>query len=64
MSPRPKQAIFTKGVDMDEIFIFRDPVMPEYQLIEKNENNAKRSFFDFVCFRSGLNHVLLLNQSI
>jgi len=28
--------------------------MPEYQLIEKNENDAKRNFFDFVCFRSGL----------
>jgi len=32
-------------------------VIPEYQLIEKNENIAKRSFLDFVCFRSGLNNV-------
>ncbi len=54
LSPLRKQAIFTKRVDLDEIFIFRDSVMPEYQLIEKNENIAKRSFFDFVCFRSGL----------
>jgi len=52
--PLRKQAIFTKRVIMDEIFIFRDSVMPEYQLIEKNENTAIRSFFDFVCFRSGL----------
>ncbi len=28
--------------------------MPEYQLIEKNIKIAKRNFFDFVCFRSGL----------
>ncbi len=27
----------------------------EYQLIEKNENIAKRSFLYFVRFRSGLN---------
>ncbi len=27
---------------------------PKYQLIEKDENIAKRNFFDFVCFRSGL----------
>ena len=28
--------------------------MPEYQLVEKNTNIAKRNFFDFVSFRSGL----------
>jgi len=28
--------------------------MPEYQLIEKNKNIAKRNFFDVACFRSGL----------
>ena len=28
--------------------------MPEYQLIEKNENIAKRNILDFVRFRSGL----------
>jgi len=49
-----KQAIFTKRVVLDEIFIFRYSVMPEYQLIEKSENIARRNFFDFVCFRSGL----------
>jgi len=37
----------------DEIFIFRDLVMPEHQLIEGNENIAKRDFFDFVSFWSG-----------
>jgi len=29
-------------------------VMPEHQLIEGDENIAKRYFFDFACFRSGL----------
>ncbi len=33
MSPLQKQAIFTKRVVLDEIFIFRDSVMPGYQLI-------------------------------
>jgi len=28
--------------------------MLEYQLIEKNENTAKRNFFNFVGFRIGL----------
>ncbi len=54
MSPLRKQAIFTKRVILDEIFIFRDSVMLEYQLIEKDGNIAKRYFFDFACFRSGL----------
>jgi len=31
--------------------------MLEYQLIEKNENTAKRNFFNFVCFRSGLKYL-------
>ncbi len=54
MSPLRKQTIFIKRAILDEIFIFRDSVMLEYQLIEKNENIAKRNFFDFMCFRSGL----------
>jgi len=29
--------------------------MPEYQLIEKNKNIAETNFFNFTCFRSGLN---------
>jgi len=29
-------------------------VILEYQLIEKGENVAKRNFFGFECFRSGL----------
>jgi len=29
--------------------------MPEHQLIEKMKNIAKRNFFGFVRFRSGLN---------
>jgi len=33
-------AIFTKRVILDEIFIFRDSLMPEYQLIDENENIA------------------------
>ncbi|MCF6332371.1 MAG: hypothetical protein L3J11_03725 [Draconibacterium sp.] len=39
---------------MDEIYIFRYLVMPEHQLIEKNENITKRYFFDFMCFWTGL----------
>ncbi|MCF6333924.1 MAG: hypothetical protein L3J11_11635, partial [Draconibacterium sp.] len=39
---------------LDEIFIFRYLVMPEHQLIEKNENITKRYFFDFMCFWTGL----------
>jgi len=39
---------------LDEISIFRDSVMLEYQLIEKGGNIAKRNFFSFECFRSGL----------
>jgi len=31
--------------------------MLEYQLIEKGGNIAKRNFFGFRCFRSGLNIV-------
>jgi len=44
MSPLRKQTIFTKRVILDEIFIFRDSVILEYQLIEKGENIAKRYF--------------------
>jgi len=47
LSPLRKQAIFTKRVILDEIFIFRDSVMLEYQLIEKGGNIAKRNFFGF-----------------
>jgi len=56
MSPLRKQAIFTKRVTLDEISIFRDSIMLEYQLIEKGENIAKRNFLGFECFRSGLNN--------
>ena len=42
-----------------EIFIFRDSLMPEHQLIEENENIAERSFFDLRTFRrSGLNFTI------
>ena len=54
-SPLRKVAIFTKRVVLDEIFIFRDSLMPEYQLIDENENIAKRGFFGLRTFRSGLN---------
>ncbi len=54
MSPLRKQKIFIKRVVLDEICIFGDSVMPEHQLIEKNVKFAKRNFFDFLCFRSGL----------
>jgi len=40
LSPLRKVAIFTKRVILDEIFIFRDSLMPEYQLIDENENIA------------------------
>jgi len=36
-------------------------VILEYQLIEKGENVAKRNFFGFECFRSGLNFKLPTN---
>jgi len=54
MSPLRKQAIFTKRVILDEIFVSRNSVMLEYQLIEKGGNIDKRNFFGFECFRSGL----------
>jgi len=57
LSPLRKQAIFTKRVILDEISIFRNSVMLEYQLIEKGGNINKRNFFGFECFRSGLNSV-------
>ena len=50
MSPLRKVAIFTKRVILDEIFIFRDSLMPEYQLIDENENIAERDFFWFEDF--------------
>ncbi len=33
--------------------------MPEYQRIEENEKAAKRNFFGFGCFRSGLNFAFM-----
>jgi len=59
MSPLRKQTIFTKRVILDEIPIFRDSVMLEYKLIEKGGNIAKRNFFGFECFRSGLNKCII-----
>ncbi len=55
LSPLRKLTYFIKLVISDEIFIFRNSVMPEHQLVEKTENIAKRDFFDCVSFRSGLN---------
>ncbi len=52
-----KLTFFRKRIVLDEIYIFRDSVMPEYQRVEKNVKFAKRNFFDFVSFRSGLKHV-------
>ncbi len=57
MSPLRKLTYFIKLVILDEIFIFRNLVMPEHQLVEKIENIAKRDFFDYVSFRSGLNYL-------
>ncbi len=54
MSPLRKLTYFIKLVILDDIFIFRNSVMPGYQLVEKNENIAKRDFFDCVSFQSGL----------
>jgi len=41
LSPLRKQTIFTKRVVLDEVSIFSDSVMIEYQLIEKGGNIAK-----------------------
>ena len=54
LSPLRKQMISRKRVILDEIFIFRDSVIPKHQLIEQSENIAQKNFFSFVCFRSGL----------
>ena len=64
MSLLRKQIIFTKRINLDEIIIFGDSLMPEHQLIEKSEKIAKRhvlsevevNFFDFLCFQSGLKY--------
>ncbi len=40
LSPLRKVSIFIKRIVLDEIFIFRDSLIPEYQRIEKNENIA------------------------
>ncbi len=54
VSPLRKLTYFIKLVILDEIFIFRNSVMPGHQLVEENKNIAKRNFFDCVSFRSGL----------
>ncbi len=54
LSPLRKVSIFIKRIVLDEIFIFRDSLIPEYQRISKNENITERNFFDFQTFRSGL----------
>ena len=58
MSSLRKVAIFTKRVILDEIFIFRDSLIPEYQLIDENENIAERDFFGLRTFRSGLKNAI------
>jgi len=58
----PSSLWWVNSYILDEIFIFRDTVMPEHQLIEENENIAKRDFFDFVSFRSGLNIAMQRNK--
>ncbi len=42
MSPLRKLAAFKKWTILDEIFLFRNSMMPEQQWIEKMENTAKR----------------------
>ncbi len=56
MSPLRKLTYFIKLVILDEIFIFfQNSVMPRHhRVLKKNENIAKRDFFDCVSFRSGL----------
>jgi len=44
---------------LDEIFGFRNSVMPEHQLIGEMKNIAIRNIFGFVSFRSGLKSILL-----
>ncbi len=48
MSPLRKLADCKKQVILDEIFYFRNSVMPEHQCIEKMKNIAKRTI---LCFR-------------
>ncbi len=60
MSPLRKLRYFIKLVILDEIFIFRNSVMPGHQLVEENKNIAKRNFFDCVSFRSGLKYIFIL----
>ncbi len=62
MSPLRKLTSFIKWAILDEIFILRDSEMPEYQLIEENEKIAKRVFFDFVSFRSGLKDIVYVTD--
>jgi len=45
-----KLSIFMKWNILDEIFIFRDELMPLYQQIEKSENIAKRNISNFAEF--------------
>ncbi len=56
MSPLRKLRYFIKLAILDDIFIFRNSVMPGHQLVEKNKNIAKRNFFDCVSFRTGTNY--------
>ncbi len=46
--PTPKTDNFYKKSYFGWDLYFWDQVMPEYQLIEKNENIAKRNFFLFL----------------
>ncbi len=59
LSPLRKLTYFIKLVILDDIFIFRNSLMPGHQLVSKNENIAKRDFFDCVSFRSGLTFTVL-----
>ncbi len=64
MSPLRKLTYFIKLVILDDIFIFRNSVMPGHQLVEKNKNLAKRGFFDCVSFRSGLNNMVIFFKPV
>ena len=67
LSPLRKAAIFIKRSyfvylpdGRQEIFVFRDSLMPEYQLIDKDKNIGERNFFGLRTFRSGLKYMIFV----
>jgi len=57
MSLLQKEIIFTKWNFLDEIYIFRDSLMPYYQRIEKDGKVAKKTFLIF--YLSGVDSFII-----